>query len=236
MIKNTKIILLYLGTFLILPLFSTAMAQESSVEMEPVSAMEKAAPPFTVKSRKKNQNSISGEFTYHYSPAFTAQSHKGKAEGLECASCHQSIPANSEIRNMPNSHINVTLKHGGERFWCLTCHSDDRNYLRSLNNKKIDFDRSYRLCAQCHFRQQQDWFFGAHGKRIGNWRGERVLFSCTECHNPHNPAIAPSPPNPPPKVRAGLDWIPSKHHKQAQIWETGAASTPTHQVQGQTHE
>jgi hypothetical protein len=28
---------------------------------------------------------------------------------------------------------------------------------------------------------------GAHGKRVTNWAGTRVVKSCTSCHDPHSP-------------------------------------------------
>ncbi len=52
--------------------------------------------------------------------------------------------------------------------------------------QKIDFDHSYQLCGQCHFRQKRDWLGGAHGKRETYWAGERVVRNCTSCHNPHS--------------------------------------------------
>jgi dihydrofolate reductase len=127
---------------------------------------------------------------------------------------------NLEIRQLEEEHAELTLEHGGERFWCLTCHHpDNRDYLRSLKNNAIDFDQSYRLCGQCHFQRQKDWFFGAHGKRIGNWLGQRKLYLCTECHDPHSPSIKPIKPNPPPKVRKGLVFVPNGTHHKPKVWE-----------------
>ena len=156
-----------------------------------------------------------------YAPAFKVKLRKeSQLESYPCMDCHEDEETNLEIRELEEEHDELTLEHGGERFWCLTCHqSDNRDYLRSLKNNAIDFDQSYRLCGQCHFQRQKDWFFGAHGKRVGNWMGERKLYLCTECHDPHSPSIKPIKPNPPPKVRKGLVFVPNGTHLKAKVWE-----------------
>ena len=156
-----------------------------------------------------------------YAPAFKVKLRKeSQLESYPCMDCHEDEETNLEIRELEEEHDELTLEHGGERFWCLTCHQpDNRDYLRSLKNNAIDFDQSYRLCGQCHFQRQKDWFFGAHGKRMGNWLGERKLYLCTECHDPHSPSIKPIKPNPPPKVRKGLVFVPNGTHLKAKVWE-----------------
>ena len=156
-----------------------------------------------------------------YAPAFKVKLRKeSQLESYPCMDCHDDEETNFEIRELEEEHDEFTLEHGGERFWCLTCHQpDNRDYLRSLKNNAIDFDQSYRLCGQCHFQRQKDWFFGAHGKRAGNWMGERKLYLCTECHDPHSPSIKPIKPNPPPKVRKGLVFVPNGTHLKAKVWE-----------------
>ena len=167
------------------------------VVFEKILSFEKYAPAFKVKLRKESQ-----------------------LESYPCMDCHEDEETNLEIRELEEEHDELTLEHGGERFWCLTCHQpDNRDYLRSLKNNAIDFDQSYRLCGQCHFQRQKDWFFGAHGKRMGNWLGERILYLCTECHDPHSPSIKPIKPNPPPKVRKGLVFVPNGTHLKAKVWE-----------------
>lgn len=99
----------------------------------------------------------------------------------------------------------AALDHGRGRIWCLDCHQlKDRDHLHTLAGEPVDFDAAYLVCGQCHFNRQRDWYFGAHGKRVGNWRGERVIYSCTACHDPHSPSLKPRAPSPPPPVRAGL--------------------------------
>ena len=171
--------------------------ERPEVVFEKLLSFEKYAPAFKVKLRKESQ-----------------------LESYPCMDCHEDEETNLEIRELEEEHDELTLEHGGERFWCLTCHQpDNRDYLRSLKNNAIDFDQSYRLCGQCHFQRQKDWFFGAHGKRVGNWMGERKLYLCTECHDPHSPSIKPIKPNPPPKVRKGLVFVPNGTHLKAKVWE-----------------
>ena len=171
--------------------------ESPQVVFEQVLSFEKYAPNFKVKLRKESQ-----------------------LESYPCMDCHEDEETNLEIRELEEEHDELILEHGGERFWCLTCHQpDNRDYLHSLKNNAIDFDQSYRLCGQCHFQRQKDWFFGAHGKRVGNWLGERKLYLCTECHDPHSPSIKPIKPNPPPKVRKGLVFVPNGTHLKAKVWE-----------------
>lgn len=87
------------------------------------------------------------------------------------------------------AHQDVQLGHAASTgMTCATCHDHaamDRLVLPG--GERVSFDHAYRVCAQCHHREVRDWAGGAHGKRIGGWRGERVVLSCTGCHDPHDP-------------------------------------------------
>ncbi len=132
-----------------------------------------------------------------------------KTPGLHpCGDCHAWAESDPAPRPLKEPHNGLVLKHGlhgkGE-FWCFTCHHlDDDGGLRTLEDKKLAFDEAYLLCAQCHSRQARDWYFGAHGKRMENWQGERKILNCTVCHYQHAPAPVPRKPMPPPPVRTGL--------------------------------
>ena len=107
----------------------------------------------------------------------------------KCSSCHTSKPVTVNL-GLELTHGDVQLEHGseGQALACIDCHHPaERDYLEDKKGQKIDFDHSYQLCGQCHFRQKRDWVGGAHGKRASNWAGERVVFNCTTCHNPHSP-------------------------------------------------
>lgn len=108
---------------------------------------------------------------------------------FKCSSCHtgKAVTVN---QGLELTHSDIAIEHGreGQALSCIDCHHlEERNFLEDKKGRKIDFDHSYQLCGQCHFRQKRDWLGGAHGKRVANWAGERVVFNCTTCHNPHSP-------------------------------------------------
>lgn len=162
-------------------------------------------------------------------PPFTVASRTERMRQFPCTKCHDNKFVDTRVRELQEEHTKLDFDHGGGRFWCYdACHKGtDIDSLASIRGRPISYDESYRLCAQCHF-QRLDWFFGGHGKRqgawekqdkipptaeelrvedreqIGRWQGERVLLSCTECHDAHSPSFKPVEPSPPPRVRAGL--------------------------------
>jgi hypothetical protein len=132
---------------------------------------------------------------------FKVPPRKDQLSYYPCLDCHEDNDINNPLeRPLTEEHEDIKLQHGGQRFWCPTCHNlTYMDTLRSLKERRIDFNRSYLLCGQCHFERQKDWFIGGHGKRIGNWNGERTILLCVECHNPHSPSIKPKRPEPPPE-------------------------------------
>ena len=144
-----------------------------------------------------------------------------------CADCHAWAQSNLEPRPLQNPHDNFTLQHGlhghGE-FWCFSCHHlEGDGGIQTLEGDKFGFDQAYLVCAQCHAEQARDWSFGAHGKRVANWQGERQLLNCTACHYQHNPTIKPRAPLPPPPVRRGLSRSHHKPEPAPKLWERYAA-------------
>lgn len=158
---------------------------------------------------------------YEQAPPFTVVSREGKLTFYPCDTCHQLIPTNPTPRKLEASPHEIEFTHGAGRFWCLTCHeSEERNHLRTLDGaRKLEFDDAYLVCGQCHANRQKDWYFGAHGKRVANWQGERQLNNCTHCHDAHDPAIKPRKPQPPPPVRPGLSRVPRETHRARTPWE-----------------
>lgn len=135
-----------------------------------------------------------------------------------CADCHANMPANPRRRKLFSPHPGV-LDHGDGRFWCLDCHApDNRNELATATGETVGFDNADQVCSECHYRVHRDWVFGAHGKRVGQWQGDRTLYSCAHCHNPHQPAVRPRAPEGPPAVRAGLEPMPDKGVKHSQVY------------------
>ena len=137
---------------------------------------------------------------FYFQP-FRVPPRKGELSFYPCLDCHEDNSINNpHERTLTEEHTSIKLQHGANRFWCPTCHNlKDMNDLRSLKDHKIDFNRSYLVCGQCHFQRQKDWFAGGHGKRIGTWTEPRVIVLCVECHNPHSPSIKPKRPEPPPE-------------------------------------
>jgi hypothetical protein len=187
-----KRVLLLLALFADIP---TGLAQATQEVVEPLIVMETAAGEIAIVARKP-------ELTYY-----------------PCTQCHQFLTPNPEVRQLISPHPS-DLDHGDQRIWCLTCHKiDDRDYLTNLLGENIDFDNAPEVCASCHMRRHKDWMFGGHGKRVSNWQGERVIYSCTQCHDPHSPAIKPRAPKPLPPVRKGLERPELVHDAHGPAWE-----------------
>lgn len=120
--------------------------------------------------------------------SFRVLERKSQIGRFKCSSCHTDKPVLAR-NGLELTHGDVILNHGeNNQLSCIDCHhKEDRDFLEDKKGNKIDYNYSYQLCGQCHFRQKQDWLGGAHGKRVTNWAGERVIFNCTTCHNPHSP-------------------------------------------------
>jgi hypothetical protein len=122
--------------------------------------------------------------------AFRVLARKQDIERYKCSSCHKPGKPVLVRQGFELTHGDVVINHGraGNELSCVDCHNqEDRDYLEDKKGRKIDFDHSYQLCGQCHFRQKRDWLGGAHGKRVSNWAGDRVVYNCASCHNPHSP-------------------------------------------------
>jgi hypothetical protein len=106
--------------------------------------------------------------------------HEQRGAPNECATCH---PAGIEP-----PHADIVLDHAEEQRGCLDCHNPENwNTLRLANGTALPFEKSYRLCGQCHGPHLRDWRLGLHGKRTGSWDGHKKYLLCVHCHNPHAP-------------------------------------------------
>lgn len=103
-----------------------------------------------------------------------------------CSDCHQGATA-TYLNRARKAHWDVVLEHPQGDSSCWLCHDPASGGLVDLQKKRLGFDESFRLCAQCHFGEHRDWLSGAHGKRLSGWGQERVVETCTGCHNPHRP-------------------------------------------------
>lgn len=161
---------------------------------------------------------------YPDAPAFEVVARRDDLFFYPCDQCHEFMEASDEVRELDAPH-DVELEHGNGRMWCIQCHSMvDRNTLWTLLREPVDFDEAYIVCGGCHANRQRDWYYGAHGKRVGGWTGERVVYNCTHCHDPHSPSIKPREPAPAPPVRAGLEPQHGARHEPSQVWERYAES------------
>ncbi len=112
-----------------------------------------------------------------------------------CSNCHDGIETNHEKRELDFHAEKKITGHAEKERWCLDCHdASDRDKVRLINGKKVDFNSSHRLCGQCHGTVYQDWKAGIHGRRMGTWDGVKSYLLCTYCHDPHNPRFKPLAP------------------------------------------
>ncbi|MCP5420591.1 MAG: cytochrome C [Gammaproteobacteria bacterium] len=155
---------------------------------------------------------------YPEAPAFTVLPREAPLKNYPCMRCHDFLKVKTEPRQLRAPH--PELDHGAGRFWCLECHDpENRNSLRTTPPIATNSNEIHTLCGRCHATQERDWYFGAHGKRVGLWQGEREILDCVRCHNPHQPAIQPRKPQPPPAVRSGLERPAGRPEPVVPIWE-----------------
>ncbi len=120
---------------------------------------------------------------------FLIPARKNRVALRTCAICHSKPLPEMRGEGLKRAHWNIDLHHADSKTMrCTTCHDPGNPaQLRSLTGNPIDFNKSYRLCSQCHAEQFEDWAGGAHGKSAGGWAPPRVSMTCVNCHNPHAP-------------------------------------------------
>jgi hypothetical protein len=137
------------------------------------------------------RNMVLARVEYQGGP-FWVESRRKSIKRFKCSGCHTAkSPQVTGAAAM--AHGVIRIEHGEQkgRLGCFTCHKEkERDYLITEKGRKVAFEHSYQLCGYCHFRQKKDWIGGAHGKRVANWTGKRVIRNCTSCHNPHSPRFA----------------------------------------------
>ncbi|WP_242342460.1 hypothetical protein [Anaeromyxobacter terrae] len=113
------------------------------------------------------------------------------SEGIfPCSGCHVD-PGDRTRRELTfHEDIQKVFDHDSNARWCLDCHdAENRDVLKLASGETVPFTESYRLCGQCHGDKYRDWRAGVHGKRVGQWDGEKTYFLCVNCHNPHTPGF-----------------------------------------------
>lgn len=122
---------------------------------------------------------------------FLIPERKGQIKSFACTECHSRPVAQMKNMDAQKAHWDIKLNHANSEIMnCSTCHNgNDMNNLNALTGQNIDFNLSYKLCAQCHFSQFEDWKGGAHGKKVAGWAPPRASMTCVNCHNPHSPGF-----------------------------------------------
>jgi hypothetical protein len=192
--------------------FLCLLPAAAAIAAAPVALPDAQAPPTLLRPLRENVPFTMPEpidpkvFSgYPGVPPFAVVPRKDQLMFFPCTNCHSALKPNPQPRKLVAAPHPAALLHGNGRFWCLTCHQlNGRDQLHTLADQPVDFDQAYLVCGQCHFNRQKDWFFGGHGKRVGNWTGARVIYNCTFCHDPHDPTLKPRAPSAKPPVRAGL--------------------------------
>ncbi len=124
------------------------------------------------------------------------------SEGIyPCTFCHDNKDLKPDLkrRALPDDHSEIKLKHDEQNRWCLDCHdANNRDVLHLASGEALPFTESYRLCGQCHGEKYRDWKAGVHGRRTGEWNGQKGYLLCVNCHSPHEPHFKPMAPKPAP--------------------------------------
>ena len=116
-----------------------------------------------------------------------------------CSFCHADMKPPNRTRRVVEDHEDIVLKHDEEHRWCLDCHdADDRDFLHLAGGERVPFEESYRVCGQCHGEKYRDWRAGVHGRRVGQWNGQKGYLLCVHCHSPHQPRFKSLKPQPAP--------------------------------------
>jgi hypothetical protein len=189
-------------------LAASAIAQLDSAELERRRTLEPAAlrivdaqpvmgwtgpggQPFEVARRTSDPTSGHARRFGTITLRLTMRSRSPDLGQYPCTSCHLGRRmALADVR-IADAHESVRPVHPKQTgATCATCHAADNvERLALKSGERATLDQAYRLCAQCHFPQLDDWSRGAHGKRLDGWQGRRVVLGCADCHDPHAPAI-----------------------------------------------
>ena len=125
---------------------------------------------------------------------------KFSSDYFPCSDCHSELAPNPQRRELVEMHDDIVFEHDSENRWCLACHFEsNRDSLVLAGGKLLGFNESYKLCGQCHGPKIRDWKLGIHGKRTGEWNGQKQYLLCVHCHDPHSPKFKPLQPLPPPR-------------------------------------
>jgi hypothetical protein len=126
----------------------------------------------------------------------------------QCQLCHlkKSLQFMPSKHKPSQEHVGYSLSHSNTEISCNACHdANHSNYLKTSPEFPASFSNSSPVCQRCHSDEFKAWSQGIHGKRTGNWNGDRVQKQCIDCHNPHSVKFKsmkalPAPKKPPTDV------------------------------------
>ncbi len=132
-------------------------------------------------------------------PGLSGNIHVGASQStmdlLACIKCHNGLKINTKKRILTGTHKDLIFDHPGfdsETRWCYYCHSSTNlDSLKFETGRLTGYRKSYELCVQCHVTKYAEWEVGIHGRRIGEWNGEKEYLSCITCHDAHSPRFKP---------------------------------------------
>jgi hypothetical protein len=127
-----------------------------------------------------------------------------------CTACHLGRTIAAAAERPDDAHQDIPAVHPeAAGAGCMACHARaDVEQLELRSGEQVTMDHAYRVCAQCHFSQVDDWAAGAHGKRLDGWQGRRVVMGCADCHDPHQPALQARVPFRAPRLHRNRDREP----------------------------
>ncbi len=123
-------------------------------------------------------------------------------EYLPCDDCHEDQSVKLKVRELED-HDEFELDHGD--LWCMDCHGvKNHEKLQASKSRLVDLTDSWQLCTLCHHEKLEDWRAGVHGKRTGQWRGDKEYRTCVACHRPHSPNTGTLEPKPRPQMASEI--------------------------------
>lgn len=138
--------------------------------------------------------------------SFFTRKRTNHLDSFPCSECHgEQEPATGsgewESRDR-KAHWDIEMDHGTKsELECSDCHGAEKNNsLQNLRGKRTSFNRPDRVCSTCHDRETTDWIGGSHGKQYKKWKGRRIIYNCTSCHDPHKPSFPTRRPEKGPTV------------------------------------
>jgi uncharacterized CHY-type Zn-finger protein len=140
---------------------------------------------------EENQDSVialTGGPEYVVDSAILIPAEAVSSDYFPCNDCHSELVPNPQRRQLIDMHDDIVFDHDSENRSCLACHNTfDRDSLILAGGRLLGFNESYKLCGQCHGPKYRDWKLGIHGKRTGEWNGNKQYLLCVHCHDPHSP-------------------------------------------------